>query len=288
MKLHMTLSIKSTSTSTWICTLFIDARFVTRAFGINHAFRSAVRGTTNISGCTRTHRPIIDHTTKRVGTTRWWYAGIVWDRRWFDCFKADAILMMDTNKSRLLLNLNWKQRKLILPSRKHWTNGSPVNSGLQLQIGLWLTTRHSALKPQVPAHGSIHFWLTHDLSRAQSEEATHSGRQYGGCPIESGRHVHTGRSLRTRQLLYWPQGEGWQGFDGRCTLGGGSCWIGWHRIMAFPKEPVGQVQTGWWRSTWHSAVGEQAPAQGLTHCVFRHDLSDGQSEFWMHSGRHPV
>lgn len=37
---------------------------------------------------------------------------------------------------------------------KQLTNGSPVNPLVQLQIGLWLTTWHKALRPQVSTQGS--------------------------------------------------------------------------------------------------------------------------------------
>lgn len=44
---------------------------------------------------------------------------------------------------------------------KGWqrTNGSPVRSLGQLQIGLWWTTRQTAFSPQTPRQGSLHFWL---------------------------------------------------------------------------------------------------------------------------------
>ena len=44
---------------------------------------------------------------------------------------------------------------------KGWqrTNGSPVSSLGQLQIGLWLMTRQTAFSPQTPGQGSLHFWL---------------------------------------------------------------------------------------------------------------------------------
>lgn len=39
----------------------------------------------------------------------------------------------------------------------HLEKGSPIYSGGQLQIGLWFTTWHLALRPQLPRHGLIHF-----------------------------------------------------------------------------------------------------------------------------------
>jgi len=44
-------------------------------------------------------------------------------------------------------------------SGEHNLNGSPMNPGRQMQLGAWLTTRQSAFRPQVPGHGSLHFWF---------------------------------------------------------------------------------------------------------------------------------
>lgn len=65
----------------------------------------------------------------------------------------------------------------------HRTNGSPVNRTGQLHIGLWFTTLHLALMPQVPAQGSRHFWFEQASLWRQSEFTVHSGRQVGGLPI---------------------------------------------------------------------------------------------------------
>lgn len=62
-------------------------------------------------------------------------------------------------------------------------NGSPVKPLLQEHRGLWLRTRHSALVPHVPGHGSTHFWFEQALSRLHSELMVHSGRQPGGVPM---------------------------------------------------------------------------------------------------------
>lgn len=64
----------------------------------------------------------------------------------------------------------------------HFVKGSPVKDSLQLQIGLWLSTTHLVLRPQVPGHGSEHFWSIQALSRGHSELTTHSGLHPGGVP----------------------------------------------------------------------------------------------------------
>lgn len=72
---------------------------------------------------------------------------------------------------------------LLLSSGKHRINGSPVKPEAHEHIGLWFVTWHLALRPHVPGHGSIHFWLTHALSCEHSELTIHSGRHDGGLPI---------------------------------------------------------------------------------------------------------
>lgn len=59
----------------------------------------------------------------------------------------------------------------------HDINGFPVKPGLQPQIGLWFLTRHIALIPHVPEHGSLHFWFKHASFKLQSEFTMHSGLQ---------------------------------------------------------------------------------------------------------------
>lgn len=39
---------------------------------------------------------------------------------------------------------------------------------------------------------------------------THSGLQFGGMPINSGRQEHDGASLTALQTALGPHGEGWQ------------------------------------------------------------------------------
>lgn len=69
---------------------------------------------------------------------------------------------------------------------KGWqrTNGSPVRSLGQLQIGLCWTTRHTAFSPQTPRQGSLHFWLI------QANDWEHSALDYKQmkchqCPLKT-------------------------------------------------------------------------------------------------------
>lgn len=39
---------------------------------------------------------------------------------------------------------------------RQYVNGSPVNPGIQVQIGVWLMTLHTAATPQAPGQGSAH------------------------------------------------------------------------------------------------------------------------------------
>lgn len=95
--------------------------------------------------------------------------------------------------------------------------GSPVKPDWQLQIGLWFITSQRALVPQVPGHGSLHFWLTQALFCAHSELTTHSGLQFGGLPMYVGWHEHTAWPLTSLHWLFGPQGDGLHGFFGSTT-----------------------------------------------------------------------
>ena len=70
-----------------------------------------------------------------------------------------------------MLSIHFLKEKLFLPIGgviRQDSNGSPVYPGGQLQIGLWLTTRQSALAPHDPGQGSRHFCEIQDLSYGQS------------------------------------------------------------------------------------------------------------------------
>jgi hypothetical protein len=67
-------------------------------------------------------------------------------------------------------------------------------------------TLHSALIPQLPAHGSAHFLLKQALSGGHSELAIHSGLQAGGEPMYCGKQAQIACPLDSLQLLKGPQG----------------------------------------------------------------------------------
>lgn len=80
-------------------------------------------------------------------------------------------------------------------------NGSPVNPDGQLQMGLWFMTSHLALTPQAPEQGLAHLNLWHARFDGHSELTTHSGLQFGGEPVYSGRQEHTAWSFTFRHWL---------------------------------------------------------------------------------------
>lgn len=104
---------------------------------------------------------------------------------------------------------------IILPITVQAAKGSPLKPWGHLQMGLWLTTEHSALTPQLPGQGSLHFWLTQALESSQSELTTHSGRQVGGLPMKPSIHLQTAIPFTSWQWLFGPQGDGVQEF---CTV----------------------------------------------------------------------
>ena len=93
-------------------------------------------------------------------------------------------------------------------------------------MGLWLTTLHSALAPQVPGQGSTHFCWTQAMVRGHSELRRHSGRQLGGPPKYPFRQEQTGRGPSGRHSLYGPQGSGVQGSTWTGTTGNTNTNIG--------------------------------------------------------------
>ncbi|PSN54314.1 hypothetical protein C0J52_11059 [Blattella germanica] len=89
----------------------------------------------------------------------------------------------------------YRYHKCLRCTTTHDVNGSPVNPDGQTQLGMWSTTRHSALAPQEPGQGSRHFWLMQARLLAHSLLITHSGRQLGGAPTYPGKQVHDGLPL---------------------------------------------------------------------------------------------
>lgn len=189
----------------------------------------------------------------------------------------------------------------------HLVKGSPEYLGRQLQMGLWFTTWHWVLKPQVPIQGSIHFWLLQARFRGQSELTTHSGLQDGGAPRYPWTQEQTACWFTIRHWLLGPQGDGLQ----RSTAPSGSKkkhriiqiekrikmklikieLLGYapfetiHRTKAFPDIPLGQLHIGTWLYTLQIAFCPQVPTQGSIHLLRTQALFWGQSLFWTHSGR---
>lgn len=114
---------------------------------------------------------------------------------------------------------NWNAKIFLrCSSFIHLTNGSPVKPKWQLQIGLWFTTVQREFNPQTFSHGFLHFWLIQDLSSGHSELTKHSGRQFGGAPIISGKQLHTAWLSSSRHCEFNPQGDGVQGIScGSCS-----------------------------------------------------------------------
>lgn len=87
-------------------------------------------------------------------------------------------------------------------------------------------TSHRAPTPQVPAQGLAHLNLWHALFGGHSELTTHSGLQFGGDPVYSGRQEQTACPLILRHWLFGPHGDGLHGLTGSgVTAGGGSGYI---------------------------------------------------------------
>lgn len=189
----------------------------------------------------------------------------------------------------------------------HCEKGSPVYPFGQMHMGVWLTTRHSAFRPQEPAHGSLHFWLMHAKLFAHSLLLMHSGRQFGGYPMKSGKQEHDGESLITWHWELGPQEDGWQGLVGVSSV---TAWTNkysklsellrnmvkrkvnvkldflliWHKVNGFPVNCWGQLHMGLWLITWHWALTPQAPTQGSIHFWLEQARSRVHSELWVHSG----
>lgn len=68
-----------------------------------------------------------------------------------------------------------------------------------------------AFRPQVPGHGSWHLFIRHACVNEHSALTIHSGLQDGGAPIRPGWQEQTACPSVTRQILFWPQGEGLHG-----------------------------------------------------------------------------
>lgn len=77
-----------------------------------------------------------------------------------------------------------------------------------------MITLHKAPAPQDPGHGSRHFSLIQAKLLAHSELIIHSGRQFGGDPMNDGRQEHDGIVPITWQIEFNPHGDGTHGLTG--------------------------------------------------------------------------
>jgi len=66
---------------------------------------------------------------------------------------------------------------------KQRMNGSPLNPGLHMHIGLWFTTLHVVPWPHELGQGSTHLLFSQARFVAQSVLTVHSGLQPGGASI---------------------------------------------------------------------------------------------------------
>lgn len=186
-----------------------------RTFTITNTFWSAIWRTIDEFRQTGTRGWIVYDLTVTIKTT--WRRGAWIDgyRRLFLCWKDDKkqffFVMVIQLISVSLTLLNYSRLEI------HWVKGSPVKSTGQEQIGLWLTTVHCALIPQVPGHGSIHFWLLQAMFAWQSELIIHSARQLGGVSKYPGIHEQTACSFIFRHWLFGPHGVGLHGSFGIIT-----------------------------------------------------------------------
>lgn len=69
----------------------------------------------------------------------------------------------------------------------------------------------------------------------------HSGLQFGGDPLNSGKQEQDGKSPTALHIEFGPQGFGEQGSDGRIT---GSSIIRRHLVKGSPVVFGGQLQIG--------------------------------------------
>lgn len=174
-----------------------------RAFAITYTLRFAIRRLTNKVWQTRARWRTVNISTLRVRAARW---RVTWIFNFNRFFTYNVLLLSIIH---ILARTN-------LRIGIHLMKGSPVCLGAQLQIGLWFTTWHRAFIPQVPGHGSIHFWFTQAWLSGHSELETHSGLQVGGLPIKPGTQEQTAWPLTSLHWLLGPHGDGLQGF---CRIG---------------------------------------------------------------------
>lgn len=178
-------------------------------FRIGDTFGMTIWWRADKIGKTRTGRTIIFDDALWVSSAWWRYTRISMVLRWrliLNWSRGDVnfnkvlfFLLILTDKGFDLL-MGWQRM-----------NGFPVKRGLQLHMGLWLTTEHSAFIPHVPGHGSLHFWFEQASFNGQSGLTTHSGWHVGGIPIKPTTHEHTDWPLNSLHWLLGPHGDGLHG-----------------------------------------------------------------------------
>lgn len=151
------------------------------------------------------------------------------------------------------------------------------------QFAICSCTAHSAIKPQAPEHGLVHFILLQANCDGQSLLLVHSGRQYGGEPKYCWRQLQEAWPLIDAQCAFSPQGDGRHGSIGSAT--GSVITIGAHLTSGSPVYPELQPQMALWLMGRHIALLPQAPKHGSIHFWLMHVLVGRQSELRTHSGR---
>ena len=186
------------------------------------------------------------------------------------------------------INLDIKLlRYSLCGGRRHDENGSPMNPGKHVQEALWLITRHSALIPHTPGHGSTHLRFWQARLDGHSGLVVHSGRQATyGSPKYSGIHGQAAARLRSLQRALEPHGDGLQGST--ISVGVGGVVIRRHPTNASPVYPGSHVHRGRWLLTRHVAWLPHTPGHGSRQCWLIQARSRGHSAFTVHSGLHSM
>lgn len=208
---YIASSILSTGTWAWIYTFLITASFVPGTIRVHCALWPATRvRISKVVSLTRAHAVV----TIGIGSTRW---GVAWIGLLNRCYLHWNKIQINRKSWIIWVNV----RILHSPTTgEHWVNGSPVYPVMQVQIGMWFWTLHSALKPQEPGHGSLHFSVIQAIVDGQSVLTTHSGLQLGGEPMKFCWQEHAGWLPTALHSELGPQGDGMHGLTGSTGWGG--------------------------------------------------------------------
>ena len=162
-----------------------------------------------------------------------------------------------------------------------------MNPLMHAHVARWFKTRHSALTPQRPGQGSMHFLFWQALSDGHSGFVVHSGLQATyGSPKYSGIHWQAAARFLSEHRALDPQGEGLQGWI--TSIGVGCVVIRWQAVKASPVYPTSHLQRGRWLLTVQDACAPHTPGQGSRQCWFMQALSLGHSGLVVHSGLHSM